>query len=145
VSNAEAAQLAARQRGAAAIASRTAAGLYGLKVLAKNIEDDPANTTRFLVIGGNDVLPSGRDKTSLILSTRNVPGAMHALLAPLASHGVSMTRLESRPARTGRWEYLFYVDLEGHRQDARVAKALVELEKKASFLKNLGSYPAAGI
>jgi len=143
VSNAEAAQLAARERGSAAIASRTAAALYGLKVLAGNIEDDPGNTTRFLVIGENDVSPSGRDKTSLILSTRNVPGAMHALLAPLANHGVSMTRLESRPARTGRWEYLFYVDLEGHRQDTRVAKALAELEKKASFLKNLGSYPAA--
>jgi len=143
VSNAEAAQLASRQRGAAAIASRTAAALYGLKVLARNIEDEPGNTTRFLVIAENDVVPSGRDKTSLILSTRNVPGAMHALLAPLAANGVSMTRLESRPARTERWEYLFYVDLEGHQQDAHVAKALAELKRKASFLKNLGSYPAA--
>lgn len=143
VSNAEAARLAARDRRSAAIAPKTAAGLYGLRVLARNIEDEPRNTTRFLVMGSHDAAPSGRDKTSLIMSTRNVPGAMHDLLTPLAVNQVSMTRLESRPARTGLWEYVFYVDIEGHRRDENVARALAALERKASFLKNLGSYPAA--
>ncbi|MDP2398956.1 MAG: prephenate dehydratase [Burkholderiales bacterium] len=143
VSNAEAARLASRDRRSAAIASRTAATLYGLQVLSRNIEDDPKNTTRFAVIGMEEVLPSGRDKTSLILSTRNVPGAVHDLLTPLARHGVSMTRLESRPARTGRWEYVFYIDIEGHQQEPRVAKALAALGRKAAFVKVLGSYPAA--
>jgi chorismate mutase/prephenate dehydratase len=143
ISNAEAAQLAAKDRRAAAIASKTAATLYGLKLLARNIEDEAKNTTRFLVIAADDVAPSGRDKTSLILSTRNVPGAVHNLLAPLAANKVSMTRLESRPARTGLWEYVFYVDIEGHAQNANVARALAALQRKASFLKILGSYPAA--
>ncbi|HET6493494.1 MAG TPA: prephenate dehydratase [Burkholderiales bacterium] len=143
VSNAEAARRAAQERNAAAIAAKTAAALYGLNLLARNIEDERKNTTRFLVLGEQDAAPSGRDKTSLILSTRNVPGAMHDLLAPLAAKQVSMTRLESRPARTGLWEYVFYVDIEGHQQDANVAGALAELERKASFVKNLGSYPAA--
>lgn len=145
VSNAEAAQLAARDRRAAAIASKTAAALYGLRLLARNIEDEARNTTRFLVIAADDAAPSGRDKTSLILSTRNAPGAIHELLTPLAANQVSMTRLESRPARTGLWEYVFYVDIEGHAQDANVSRALTELERRASFLKNLGSYPAAVI
>ena len=143
VSNAEAARLASKDRRSAAIASRTAATLYGLRLLARNIEDDSKNTTRFAVIGAEDAAPSGRDKTSLVLATRNVPGAVHDLLTPLAQHGVSMTRLESRPARTGLWEYVFYVDIEGHRQEPRVGRALTALARKASFLKVLGSYPAA--
>ena len=145
VSNAEAARMAAKDATAAAIASKTAAAVYGLKIIATNIEDEPQNTTRFLVIAAHDAGPSGQDKTSLVLSTRNVPGAIHSLLSPLAAHGVSMTRLESRPARTGRWEYVFYVDLEGHQQDANVAQALRELVGKAAFLKNLGSYPAGTV
>ena len=143
VSNAEAARLAANEPSAAAIASKTAAALYGLRVIARNIEDEANNTTRFLVLGSNEAEPSGKDKTSLILSTRNVPGAMHELLTPLAANGVSMTRLESRPARTGAWEYVFYVDIEGHSRDPHVARALTELERKTSLFKNLGSYPAA--
>ena len=143
VSNAEAARLAAGERSAAAIASKTAAELYGLNLIAKNIEDEAKNTTRFLVLAAHDAAPSGRDKTSLILSTRNVPGAVHDLLTPLAQNGVSMTKLESRPARKGLWEYVFYVDIEGHREDANVAKALSALENKASLFKNLGSYPVA--
>lgn len=143
VSNAEAARIAAGERASAAIASQTAAGLYGLKIVARNIEDEARNTTRFLVLGKEDAAPSGKDKTSLILSTRNVPGAVHQLLTPLAENGVSMSRLESRPARTGTWEYVFYIDLEGHCRDANVARALTSLERKASLFKNLGSYPAA--
>ncbi len=143
VSNAEAARLAARDRRAAAVGPGTAAALYGLKLIARNIEDEAKNTTRFLVIAQHDAAPSGKDKTSLILSTRNVPGAMHELLTPLAVNQVSMTRLESRPSRAGLWEYVFYMDVEGHQQDPNVARALAQLKQKASFIKNLGSYPAA--
>jgi chorismate mutase/prephenate dehydratase len=95
-----------------------------------------------VVIAAHAAGPSGKDKTSLVMSTHNAPGAVHALLTPLARHGVSMTRFESRPARTGRWEYMFYVDIEGHQHDANVAQALKELGEQAAFLKNLGSYPA---
>jgi chorismate mutase/prephenate dehydratase len=143
VSNAEAARLAARDAKSAAIASRTAAELYKLKVLARDIQDESRNTTRFLVLSCEDSAPSGRDKTSLIVSTRNAPGAIHDLLSPLAKNGVSMTRLESRPARTGLWEYVFYIDIEGHARDDKVVQALAEVERKASFVKNLGSYPSA--
>jgi chorismate mutase / prephenate dehydratase len=111
--------------------------------MADKVQDEPNNMTRFLVIAQHDAAASGRDKTSLVMSTRNVPGAVHDLLAPLAANQVSMTKLESRPSRTGLWEYVFYVDIEGHQQNANVAKALAALEQKASFLKNLGSYPAA--
>jgi chorismate mutase/prephenate dehydratase len=142
-SNAEAARLAAGEPGSAAIAGQFAATIYDLDVLAAHIEDDPNNTTRFWVLGQQAVLPSGRDETSLVMSAHNRPGAVHALLEPLAKHGVSMSRLESRPARTGLWEYLFFVDLEGHRDDPPVAAALAELRERAPFLKLLGSYPAA--
>ena len=143
VSNAEAARLASRERGAAAIGPKSAAALYRLNLIARNIEDEARNTTRFLVLAAHDAAPSGADKTSLVMSTRNVPGAMHELLAPLAANQVSMTRLESRPSKTGMWEYVFYVDIQGHQQDANVARALAELKQKASFIKILGSYPAA--
>lgn len=145
VSNAEAARRAAGEPGAAAIAGEAAAARYGIKLLARSIEDDATNTTRFLVLGKVDSAPSGRDRTSLVMSAENKPGAVHALLSPLAQHAVSMTRIESRPARSraALWEYLFFIDLEGHEQDARVAAALGALRGKAPFLKILGSYPAA--
>ena len=142
-SNADAARLAAEDEHAAAVAGKKAAEVFGLTVCAENIEDDPKNTTRFLVIGAQDVATCGKDKTSLVMSVKNRPGAIHELLAPLAQHGVSMSRLESRPSRTGLWEYVFFVDIEGHQQDEKVAQALAELREKAALLKILGSYPAA--
>jgi chorismate mutase/prephenate dehydratase len=142
-SNAEAARLAASEAGAAAIAGENAAVIYGLATLAPHIEDEPNNTTRFWVLGRQKVGASGRDETSLVMSCPNRPGAVYELLEPLARHGVSMSRFESRPARTGLWEYLFFVDLVGHRDDAKLSAALSELAQKAPFLKLLGSYPAA--
>jgi chorismate mutase/prephenate dehydratase len=120
-----------------------AAEIYGLQVLASNIEDEPDNTTRFLIIGRLDPLPSGDDKTSLLVSGKNRAGSLMRLLAPLARHRINMTRIESRPARRGLWEYVFFVDIDGHMQDQTLRKAIAELEKEASFLKWLGSYPRA--
>ena len=147
-SNARAAQMShelvvANGTFAAAIASKRAAELFGLNVLAESIEDDPKNTTRFLVLSQHDVAPSGQDKTSLVIATKNVPGAMLAVLEPLAQHDVSMTKLESRPSKIGMWEYVFFVDIEGHYLDEKVAKAIKTIEDKTSFVKILGSYPAA--
>ncbi|MEW5864167.1 MAG: prephenate dehydratase [Pseudomonadota bacterium] len=142
-SNAEGARLAAKERAACAIGPALAAERYGLKVLAAGIEDEPNNRTRFLVLGTLDPAPSGRDATSLVMSAPNRPGALHALLAPMAKHGVSLSRLESRPTRVGQWEYYFYADLVGHRDDPPVAAALAELAELAPFLKILGSYPVA--
>jgi chorismate mutase/prephenate dehydratase len=124
-SNAEAAQRAAKERGAAAIAGEAAATRYQLKILFRDIEDDPNNTTRFLVLGNLEPAPTGRDRTSLVMSAENKPGAVHALLSPLAQGGVSMTRIESRPSRMWRqsgsalWEYVFFIDIEGHRPNRK--------------------------
>jgi chorismate mutase/prephenate dehydratase len=142
-SNADAARLAAEESFSAAVAGEQAAQHFKLKVLAQNIEDDTRNTTRFLLIGKQDVAASGNDKTSLAMSAVNRPGAMHDLLTPFANNGVSMTKMESRPSRTGLWEYVFYVDIEGHQSDAKVAAALTQLKQIAAFVKVLGSYPVA--
>lgn len=144
-SNAEAAKRALAEEGAAAIAGEAAAVRYGLQVLARAIEDDPNNTTRFLVLGKLEPAPTARDRTSLVMSAENRPGAVHALLSPLAAKGVSMTRIESRPSRTrsALWEYMFFIDVEGHQADASVAAAIAELRQKAPFLRVLGSYPVA--
>lgn len=143
-SNAEAARMASEDPESCAIAGEAAAALYGLGKFAENIEDNPRNATRFFVIACHDAAPSGRDKTSLVCSAVNRPGAVLGLLEPLARHGVDMSRLQSRPAPGGMWEYVFYIDLIGHRGDAAVAAALAELGERAGFLKVLGSYPAAG-
>jgi chorismate mutase / prephenate dehydratase len=130
---------------AAAIASKRAAELFNLNVLAENIEDDPKNTTRFLVIGKHDVAPSGRDKTSLVMSVKNQPGAVVELLAPFAKHGVSMTKFESRPSKQHLWDYVFFVDIEGHHLNSAIVSALAEIREQAAFLKILGSYPVADV
>jgi chorismate mutase/prephenate dehydratase len=144
-SNAEAARRASEEAGAAAIAGEAAGERYQLNVLARSIEDDPNNTTRFLVLGNIDPAPTGRDRTSVVASVENKPGAVHALLTPLAEHRVSMSRIESRPSRakSAMWEYVFFIDLDGHQNDAAVSRALAALREKAPFLKILGSYPAA--
>jgi len=140
-SNADAARRVMDDPGSAAIASRTAAEIYGLQTLAANIEDDPGNTTRFLVIGELQTGPSGRDKTSVVVSAQNRPGALYHLIEPIAAHGLSMTRIESRPTRRGLWEYAFFFDVEGHAEDEPVARALAELERTAAYYRLLGSYP----
>lgn len=140
-SNAEAARMAGEDLSVAAIAGEIAGQQYSLQTVNAHIQDDPHNRTRFAVIGRLQTAPSGRDQTSIVLSVPNKAGAVYNLLAPLARHGVSMTRFESRPARMGSWEYYFYVDLEGHEQDEKVAKALAELKENAAFFKLLGSYP----
>ncbi len=140
-SNAEAARMVASEEGAAAVAGETAAELYGLRILAHNIEDQPDNTTRFLVLGRKAVGPSGDDKTSLLVSAANKPGALFKLLEPLARSGVSMTRIESRPSHQGLWAYLFFLDIDGHHTDAGVQAAIEELRGQASLFKVLGSYP----
>ncbi len=142
-SNAQAAQKASEEAGTAAIAGEAAAARYSLPRLAENIEDEPNNTTRFLVLGKHDAGPSGRDKTSLIMSAPNRTGSLHELLLPFSQSGVSMSRLESRPARNALWEYVFYVDVEGHRDEPAVKAALEALARNAAYLKTLGSYPVA--
>ena len=142
-SNAEAARRAAEEPGSAAVAGDRAAELYKLAILASNVEDEPNNTTRFLILGDYEPKPSGRDRTSLVLSARNRAGAVYEMLTPFASRGVSMTKFESRPSKIALWEYLFFVDIEGHRDDANVAAALAEVGGIAGYLKVLGSYPVA--
>ena len=142
-SNAEAARRAAEEPGSGAVAGEMAAEHYGLAILASNIEDEPNNTTRFLILGDYQPRPSGRDKTSLILSARNRAGAVYEMLTPFATRGVSMTKFESRPSRVALWEYLFFVDIEGHRDDPQVAEALEEVGRIAGYIKVLGSYPVA--
>lgn len=141
-SNSEAARVAASDPTVAAIAGESAAPAWNLQVVAAGIQDDPQNRTRFLAVGEFQPLPSGKDKTSLILAVPNRAGAVYDMLAPLAANGVSMTRFESRPARTGQWEYYFYVDVLGHRDDPHVARALADLQSQVAFIKVLGSYPA---
>ena len=144
-SNAEGARLASLDPGLAAIASTRAASEFGLHVLAPAIQDDAHNRTRFAIVTHPErhpaPKPSGHDCTSLVVSVHNQPGAVHDMLVPLKEHGVSMTRFESRPARSGQWEYYFYIDIVGHPDDAPVGTALTELRRTCAFFKVLGTYP----
>lgn len=140
-SNSEAAKRIKGEWNSAAIAGEIAANLYGLKSHAKNIEDRPDNSTRFLIIGRDDVGPSKDDKTSIVVSTRNQPGALHELLEPFHRHKVDLTRVETRPSTSGTWNYVFFIDFSGHVFDENVAAALAEVKSRVSDLKILGSYP----
>jgi chorismate mutase/prephenate dehydratase len=145
-SNAAGARRARDEDGTAAIGPEVAAAVYELQVLVNNIEDRPDNATRFLVIGRELLAASGEDKTTLLISTSDTAGGagvLHHLLQPLASHGVSMTRIESRPSRRKNWDYVIFLDIEGHAEEGPVAKALAELEQQASLFKVLGAYPKA--
>jgi chorismate mutase/prephenate dehydratase len=143
-SNAEAVRQAAKRPGAAAIASQRASAVYEVPIIAQNIADDPANTTRFLTLAAQTASPTGQDKTSLICATPNTPGALQKVLAVLAAQNINMVKLESRPAHGALWEYVFYIDVEGHQDDPDLARALGRLRHQTIFLKLLGSYPRAG-
>lgn len=140
-STTRAAQIAAERKNSASIASILAAKIYGLNVIAKSIEDSPHNATRFLVIGKTDVPRTGHDKTSILFSTKDRVGALHDMLLPFKRQKINLTKIESRPSKKKAWDYYFFVDLEGHREDPKVKKAISELENNCTFLKILGSYP----
>ena len=140
-STTRAAQIASREKNSACIASLLAAEEYRLKIVAKEIEDSPHNITRFLVVGKTEAQKTGQDKTSLMFSIKDKVGALHDMLLPFKKYGINLTKIESRPSKRRAWDYFFFVDLAGHRQDTKVKKALNELEEKCKFLKVLGSYP----
>jgi len=140
-SNAEAAKRAQFTEHAAAIAGESAATMYGLDILHKAIEDRVDNSTRFLVIGKQILTPSGDDKTSLLVAAKDQPGALYHILKPMSECGVSMTRIESRPSKLGKWDYVFFIDVDGHKDDENLAKSLRMLKRITTQLKVLGSYP----
>ena len=142
-SNAEAAQLSAEQQGTAAIAGELAADQYQLTVLQRNIEDHADNTTRFLVLGKQEVGPSGVDKTSILIATNNSPGALYDVLEPFQRRGISLSRIESRPTKVGNWTYVFFIDFDGHIADANVSEVLEQVNSVAISVRVLGSYPRA--
>ena len=145
-SNAEAARLVSESMtsdGLAAVAGERAAETYGLETISGSIEDRPDNTTRFLVIGKQSTESSGMDKTSVIVSVKNQPGALYRLLEPFERHGIDMTRLESRPSHSGIWSYRFFIDFKGHIDDTTVQLFLDDIRAHSAELKILGSYPRA--
>lgn len=144
-SNAEAARLASESKGKMAIAGKAAAELYKLNILEKNIEDEPNNTTRFIIIGLQEPASTGLDKTSLLISTGNRAGALHEIIEPFARFGISMVHIESRPSKQGLWDYVFFIDIIGHKDDADVSRALEVLKNNVNLLNILGSYPKAVI
>jgi chorismate mutase/prephenate dehydratase len=142
-SNAEAAKRLKGEWNAAAIAGAMAAELYGLKIIAEKIEDQPDNSTRFLIIGKQAVPPSGIDKTSIVVAMRNEPGALHKLLEPFHRHNIDLTRVETRPSRTGAWTYVFFIDFVGHVDEPLISDVMNEVAGRCADLKLLGSYPKA--
>ncbi|MCP5015357.1 MAG: prephenate dehydratase [Ketobacter sp.] len=142
-SNSDAAKRMQSEWNAAAIAGEVAAEIYGLKKVASNIEDNPHNSTRFLIVGREHVPSSGQDKTSIIVSMKNKPGALYELLAPFHEAGIMLTRVETRPSRDGTWAYLFFIDFEGHENTESVKNVLKHVEELAVYVKRLGSYPKA--
>jgi chorismate mutase/prephenate dehydratase len=142
-STAGAAELAAADPTVAAIASELASRLYDVPVLRRRIEDNHQNATRFLVIGRRPTGPTGRDKTSIVFAMPNQPGALYRILEPFARAGINLTKIESRPAKRMPWDYVMFVDFEGHRETAAVAAALGDVAERTVYLKVLGSYPAA--
>ena len=137
----DAAQKAAKQKGAAAIASSLAAKVYGVPMIRENIQDVDHNMTRFLIISKQDVPPTGNDRTSILFSIKDRMGALHGMLTPFHKNKINLTKIESRPSKKKAWDDFFFVDIEGHREDAKVKKALEELEGMCKYLKVLGSYP----
>ena len=140
-STSRAAEIASQEKNSAAIASILAAKKYRLNVIAKDIEDNLNNVTRFLVIGGAIPKPTKKDKTSIMFSVKDKVGALHDILVPFKKYNINLTKIESRPSKRKTWEYYFFVDMTGHCENKNVKKALSELEKHCSFLKILGSYP----
>ncbi len=132
-------------KNAAAVASKKAAEIYGMKILAKEIEDIPTNYTRFFVISKNDSHKTGKDKTSIIFAATHTPGALYQALGEFAKRNINLTKIESRPTKQKAWEYNFYLDFEGHRTEENCADALKALEKSGAFIKILGSYPKASL
>tara|TARA_B100000427_G_C15139203_1_gene433661 strand:- start:39 stop:584 length:546 start_codon:yes stop_codon:yes gene_type:complete len=144
-SNAEAARFASESKDVGAVASRIAGEIYGLRNTVEGIEDQVDNTTRFVVLGRESVPPSGSDKTTILVSTRNEPGALFGILEPFQLHGISLTSLETRPSRDGIWSYVFFIDFEGHVNDPLVEKVLDEVKVRSLNIRLLGSYPKAVI
>src|SRR5512140_572698 len=138
-----AAEIEVKYLAAAAIAGEAAAKIYGLTAIRKRIQDNTNNFTRFIILGKQESVPTGDDKTSILFSGRDEVGALYLMLQPFAKHNVNLTKIESRPVKTKAWEYLFFLDMSGHLTDAPVAQALVDLKERAQFIKILGSYPRA--
>lgn len=142
-SNAEAARMVSASKNKMAIAGEAAAQLYNLNILEKNIEDESNNTTRFIIIGQQQPESTGLDKTSLLVSTGNRAGSLQKIIEPFARYGISMSHIESRPSKQGIWDYVFFIDINGHKDDENVSKALLELKENVNMLNILGSYPKA--
>ncbi|RUM30448.1 MAG: prephenate dehydratase [Aquifex sp.] len=142
-STAKACEIALEDERAGAVASEVAAYTYHLNILARNIQDSGDNFTRFLVIAKRDLKPTGNDKTSILFGVKDEPGALYKALEVFYKHGINLTKIESRPSKKKAWDYVFFVDLEGHKEEEKVKKALKELKEKTQFLKVLGSYPKA--
>ncbi|MBE9567703.1 MAG: ACT domain-containing protein, partial [Proteobacteria bacterium] len=144
-SNAEAVLISRGHKKSAAIAGVMASELYDVAILNPDIEDEPHNTTRFVVIGEYQAPASGCDRTSLLVFAHNRPGSLFELLKPLATRDISMSNIESRPSRSGVWEYVFFIDINGHQDDELISQAIAEIEKSSAMVKVLGSYPKAVI